>query len=127
MDKATIAKVQGFGFDVWMHGPNEAASWLIFEDPATHRLGYLELGGALGGGWNLFTVHLPNQRSGTGFLMHEGLRDFGRAELESCFALAPHWADSEARASVRKYRDMEHFRSQGSFEAAYRKLEKVDA
>ena len=127
MDKATIAKVQSFGFDVWMHGPDESASWMIFTDPEGKRLGYLqENSGGIGGGWTLSTVHKPNTTTGTGYSMGNAVADFTAEDLAACFAMGPAWALNRDMASVKKYRDMEEYRSRGSWEAKYRKLEPVD-
>lgn len=126
MDRATIAKVQRLGFDVWLR--RESDPYMIFTDREGKRLGYLqENGGATGGGWTLCTVHKPNMTTGTGYLMAAAVGDFTARDLERCFAMGPDWAYSRDLITVKKYRDMDEYRARGIFESAYAKMEAIDA
>ena len=102
MDANTIAKVQGFGFDVYMHKPD--SSWLVFTDG--NRIG--SLGMDRFGGFNLNTIHKPNTTSGTAFSMHSEVGDFDKSMLEDCFNTGPHWAFQHFN-SVKKYKNIEEY------------------
>lgn len=109
MDRATIAKVQAFGFDVWMRNL-ERDTYLWFTDGT--RIGYLQEGA---GGFTLCTVHKPNHTSGTGYQIARDVGDFTKADLVRCFAAQPHWAYASEAKSVVKYRGMAHFTSADLF------------
>lgn len=112
MDTAVIAKVQSFGFDVYMRKTTD--SWLIFTDGK--NVGYLQDGGF---GFTLTTVHAPNSTSGTGYQIERDVPAFDKAMLERCFLLAPLWAATRDIQSVRKYRDIEAYRASSSFCSEY--------
>jgi hypothetical protein len=113
MDKSIIAKVQSFGFDVYMRNVDD--TWLYYTDGT--NIGYLQVGGVMG--LSLSTVHVPNRTTGTGFAV-EGHEDMlTEAALKGAFIQAPGWAYSDDRASVEKYRDMTQFIKSSAFNQAY--------
>jgi hypothetical protein len=115
MKQDVIDAVAAAGFDVYMRALTD--TWLIFTDPATGRIGYLQA--PRGDGYSLSTVHMPNTTTGTGFQVDRYLTDFSRQSLQRAF-LAPDWASGRDRESVRKYRDIEHFRAANEWNGAYR-------
>lgn len=121
MDKRVIAKVQSFGFSVYMQNP-EKDTWLYFTD-GTH-IGYLQYDRIEG--YSLSTVHVPNQKTGTGFQVEQRVSDFDKTMLERCFITTPEWArDEGARRSVVKWRDIDHFRSGSPFNREYKLVDTV--
>ncbi len=111
MKREIIDAVAAAGFDVYMRKTSD--TWLIFTDG--QRLGYLKDDGCLS------TVHIPNVTSGTGFQIerHADMRTLlTRENLERAFAHCPHWHRRVA-GSVRKYRDIEHYRASSTFNADY--------
>lgn len=116
MDIKIINAVQAAGFEVWMRDPMQD-TWLLYTDGK--NIGYLQDGWR---GISTATVHVPNTTSGTGFLSDEFIPVIDRETLERAFMHSPTWADSRSRESVKKYRDMEHFRSENAWNAAYQKV-----
>lgn len=114
MDKAIIDAVAAAGFDVYMRDLKD--TWLLFTDG--QNIGYLQA--PRGDGWSISTVHMPNSTTGTGFQIDRYLATFDRASLARAFVHAPRWASGRDVASVRKYRDIEHYRASGPFNAEYR-------
>jgi hypothetical protein len=115
MDKAIIDAAAAAGFDVYMRDLRD--TWLIFTDPDTGRIGYLQA--PRGDGYSLSTVHMPNTTTGTGFQVDRYLSSFDRKSLQRAF-LTPDWASGRDRDSVRKYRDIEHYRAANPFNAEYK-------
>ncbi len=120
MGHDTIAKVQGFGFSVYMR--KDSDTWLLFTDGK--NIGYLEDGPY---GFNFSTVHKPNTTSGTGFQIGRNENDFSEADLKNCFVAVPSWADSRSRASVAKYRDIAEYINATSFNREYNLVDAMDA
>lgn len=123
MDTEIIARLQGFGFNVWMREPGD--TYLLFTDAEDKNIGYLQIGRLEGIG--LSTRHKANTISGTGFQVqrhHTG--ELTREDCERCFVIAPGWADSRSRASVKKYRDMAEYLADSSFNAAYKLVPPVE-
>lgn len=112
MDQKIIDAVAGAGFDVWMRDPKD--SWLLFTDGK--NIGYLQADRLAG--YILTTVHMPNKSTGTGFQIERHVSSFDKETLSRAFIHAPDWARGD-RASVIKYRDIEHLRAANSFNAAY--------
>lgn len=115
MDAHVIAKVQSFGFQVYMRDLDKD-SWLYFTD-GTH-IGYLEVSRL--GGYHLATVHIPNKSSGTGYSIERDSDELTKEDLLRCFIHAPHWARSADRDPVVKWRNMEQFLNADSFNKGYR-------
>lgn len=117
MDKKIIAKIQSFGFDVYMRDVKD--TWLIFTDGK--RIGYLQ--DERLGGFGLSTVHVPNTSSGTGYQIERNADGFDKEALERCFVSAPHWA-REPR-SVVKYKDIGAYINANSFNREYKLMAQV--
>lgn len=115
MNKKIIAKVQSFGFDVYMRNP-ERDTWLLFTDGK--RIGYLQY--LPMEGFTLSTVHKPNKTTGTGIQVKRHAEDFNKEDLERCFELAPGWLPRDGIASITKWRDIDEYRSANSFNVDYR-------
>lgn len=115
MDKEIIAKVQSFGFDVYMRNPDRD-TWLLFTDGK--HIGYLQY--LPMEGFTLSTVHKPNHETGTGIQVKREADSFDKEDLERCFGLAPGWLRHSSLASIVKWQDIDEFRSANSFNAAYR-------
>jgi hypothetical protein len=113
MNRDIIAKIQSFGFSVYMR--KESDTWLLFTDGK--NIGYLQDGPQ---GFGLSTVHKPNQTSGTGYQIERHEADFDKADLEICFVDAPGWADFRSRATVKKYRDITEYIAANSFNQEYK-------
>lgn len=110
-----VAKARECGLQVYMRASD--STYMIFTDGT--RLGYLQA--ERFGGYSLTSVHVANRTTGTGFKMTDSaleLESFNRETFERAFAHSPEWAYREQRESVKKYRDIEHYR-QGHFNAAY--------
>lgn len=118
IDSKLIAKVQSFGFDVYMRQPD--ATYMIFTD-GTH-LGYLQVGKA---GISLSTVHRTNSNIGTGFGVGERDADLTKDDLIACFITAPFWASPHHRGQVKKWRDIEQYRASSPFHAGYELVPQV--
>lgn len=116
MDKTTIARVQSFGFKVYMRDP--ADTYMLFTDESGELIGYLQQE-RFGVAYSISTVHIPNTQSGTGFQVARLEDAFDKEKLEQAFAHAPAWADNRSRSSVKKWRDIEHYRSASSFNDGY--------
>lgn len=112
MDQKIIDAVASAGFDVWMRNPKD--SWLLFTDGK--NIGYLQDDRLAG--YCISTVHKPNTSSGTGFQIARHVPDFGRGMLLGAFAHCPEWYRRDA-SSVHKYKDMEDYRSESSFNQSY--------
>lgn len=115
MDKKIIAKVQSFGFDVYMRNP-EQDTWLLFTDGK--HIGYLHYHPMEG--FTLSSVHKPNMTTGTGILVKRAADSFDKEDLERCFAVAPGWLPRDGITSIVKWRDMGEYRQASSFNADYR-------
>lgn len=113
MDQSVIDKVAAAGFDVWMRKPGD--TWLLFTDGK--NIGYLQ--DDRPAGYCISTVHMPNRSTGTGFQIERHVSDFSKKMLARAFAHCPDWARGNA-GSVKKYRDIEDYRSRDSFAAGYR-------
>lgn len=120
MDKAVIAKVQNFGFDVYMR--NESDTYLLFTDGA--RIGYLQDDRF---GFYITTVHTPNTNTGTGFQMIRHAGNFSKEDLESGFSHAPAWASNDAISSVKKYKNIEEYRNANTFNQEYKLVDPVES
>jgi len=120
MNRETIAKVQSFGFSVYMRKPTD--SYLFFTDGK--NIGYLQ-DGDFGGGFSFSTVHKPNTTTGTGYQIGRNVDDFTEADLKSCFVTAPEWAWPRDRPSVVKYRDIGEFIDRDSFNRELKLIEPV--
>jgi hypothetical protein len=111
MDKAVIDAVAAAGFAVYMRHIND--SFLLFTDGK--NIGYLQ--DSRGRGLSLTSVHKANRTTGTGFALGE-LAEINRETLSQAFVHCPSWARHDA-GTVRKYRDIEEYRAENSFNAAY--------
>jgi hypothetical protein len=61
------------------------------------------------------TVHIPNRQTGTGFQYSDTITpDHVRKAM---MTIAPGWASSKDRASVKKYKDWNDFHNSNSFNA----------
>jgi hypothetical protein len=116
MDKATITRVQSFGFDVYMQ--DEGDTYLYFTDGK--RIGYMQIE-RLAGPYSITTVHIPNTSTGTGFRIADVGDDFTKDQLELAFVHAPDWARD--RSSVKKWNDWAHFAGANTFNGKYRKID----
>ena len=117
MIKEAIAKIQGFGFDVYMRDPND--SYLIFTDGK--NLGRLEARPAVG--YSLGTIHRPNIKSGTGFSVLREVSSFTKEDLLRCFETHPSWWKGPMPV---KYKDIDDYRNADWFNAGYKLVEPVE-
>ena len=114
-----LAAIAAAGFDVYQREPG--ATYLYYTDGT--RIGYVE--NSYRTGLTISTVHIPNHTSGTGFGAEAGdeflqPEDFTRERLEHGFALAPRWADTKSRNSVRKWPSWEAFAKSGRFMGGFK-------
>lgn len=122
MDNSIIAKVQSFGFTVYMRKPSD--TWLYFTTPDGKSIGYLQDGRLEG--ISLGTVHVPNRTSGTGFQVERNADALTKEDLQRCFAAAPHWAGRDA-ASVVKWRDIDAMIAANIFNREYHVIAPIAA
>lgn len=54
-----------------------------------------------------YTVHIPNQTTGTGYKVE--ISGVTKSELEKAFAFAPEWASQRDRNSINKYSSLDVF------------------
>lgn len=113
MDQTIIDAVAAAGYDVWMRDPKN--SWMLFTDGV--NIGYLEANRLYG--YTISTVHVPNTTTGAGFQIERHVDRFDRKSLARAFIHCPDWHRG-ASSSVKKYRDIEHYRAANSFNAEYR-------
>lgn len=111
--EAAIQIVKRLGFSVYMR--DESDSYMLFVEG--DNIGYLQINRL--GGYSLNTVHLPNTTTGTGFQIERDLseKDITGDKLREAFTAVPHGFGY--RDAVKKYRDIEHYRSANSFNAKY--------
>jgi hypothetical protein len=98
----TLDAIAACGFDVFQNPDPKWRSYAFFTDG--NHIGYLQHGRF--GGLEISTVHIPNPRSGTGFGMGPVER-ITRDALFEAFVRAPHWADRDSVAAVRKWPSVE--------------------
>lgn len=106
----TIKTIKSFGFDVYMRNPGD--TYCYYTDGT--RIGYLQ------GEYDISTVHVPNQTTGTGFRM-ASYASLTKENLELGFVFAPSWANSYDRESVQKWRDIAHFLGSDSWHRQFQK------
>jgi hypothetical protein len=118
MKTEIVRAVQKAGFSVYMRDRHD--SWLIFTDGT--RICYLQDDRLAG--LSLSAVHIPNQTTGAGFKLADGLslKDITTGAL-SCAFYAPDWASSMDIAASIKWRDMQAFLQACAFTAGYSLLE----
>lgn len=120
MRPETIAKIQSLGFSVYMR--KLADSYCIFTDGT--RLGYFQENSGFGG-FTMSSVHMPNQRTGTGFQVARHVDYFDKRLLEECLAThCPNWSRGD-EGTVKKYRDIEHYRNRDTWNAEYQLVARV--
>ncbi len=112
MEQRIIDSVSAAGFDVWMRNPKD--TWLLFTDGK--HIGKLQHDSMAG--YTISTVHMPNTRTGTGFQIERHVAKFDRDMLLRAFVHHPEWCGRDAD-TVKKYRDMEHYRAASAFNAKY--------
>ena len=119
MDQSIIARIQGYGFDVYMRDPKD--TYLYFTDGT--RIGYLQEDRLAG--ITMATVHMPNRTTGTGFQVTRHAPEFDKTDLERCFRIGPEWASTRDLSSVVKYKSMEAFIKSDSWRGGYKLVEPV--
>ncbi len=112
MEQQTIDAVRAAGFDVWMRNPKD--SYLLFTDG--QHIGYLQFDRTAG--YSISTVHMPNKITGTGFQTERHVPEFTKDMLSSAFGHCPYWGRNDAN-TVKKYRDIEHYRAANEFNADF--------
>ena len=117
MKAETIKKIAASGFDVYMR--DESDTFGYFTDGS--NIGYFQEQPLEG--LTLSTVHIPNRTSGTGFRL-DAPETISAASLAKAFAHSPEWADSRARASVRKYRNVADFLAYDNWHKTFRLVAK---
>lgn len=60
-------------------------------------------------GYDIGSVHKPNQKVGTGFSIRQGVTVLTPAILTEAFCVAPQWAYIQDRNAVEKYRSLDEF------------------
>ena len=118
MEQRIVDAVVAAGFDVWMRDPKD--TYMLFTDGK--NIGYLQY--ARMAGYTISTVHMPNTTTGTGFQVERNVAYLTPEMLASAFVYCPDWFRRDA-ASVRKYRDIEHYRAESSFNEAYQLVAKA--
>lgn len=111
IDDATLDEIAAAGYDVYM--PSEGMQTYAFYTDGV-RIGYIQRD--YFGGWSISTVHVPNHETGTGFRVGE-MNAIIPEVLRDAFMHAPSWADSQDRASVVKWKDMDAFLASRNFVA----------
>lgn len=116
--ETAIQIVKRLGFTVYMRKPTDR--FMLFTEG--NNIGYLQLD--FGGGYSLTTVHMPNTTTGTGFSIgrHLSADDLTAEKLREAFVVIPHglYGRGSNGDTVRKYRDIDHYRSRDSFNAEYK-------
>jgi hypothetical protein len=117
MNHEIITQVQKAGFDVYMRDPKD--SWLYYTD-GTH-IGCLQHN--IYDGISVSTVHIPNQKTGTGFRVESGYESVGKTILETAFHI-PSWAAGTDREASKPFKDIEHFLKADSWNQGYKRVER---
>ena len=109
--------MQDHGFDVYSPGPE--ASWVYFTN--ADGIGYAQYNSFKL--YDVSTVHKPHISCGTGYRIHS---DIGRPTPEMlrnvCRMGRPHWAPM--RDEVRKFKNIEDYRSYSDWNARLKKIPK---
>jgi len=113
----TIDAIHKAGFRVYMRTPYD--SWLYFVDDA-ERIGYAQETRC--GFVSISTVHVPNQITGTGFVLDD-IPSLSADNLTKAFVIAPSWEPASQRASVKKWANWEAFKASSPFNADYKMIE----
>lgn len=96
-----INLIKSFGYRVFVPKGNLESTYCYFTDGV--NIGYAQWGRM---GTRVGTVHIPNVQCGRGFVTET---DITEETLKQAFCIAPSWATSSDRASVRKYKNFEAF------------------
>lgn len=112
--KQLVETIKQAGYDVYMRD-SDKDTWLYYTDGkniAYAQIDRLE-------GITLTTAHIPSQTHGTGFGLGAPAV-INKETLSAAFMFAPHWAHDAA--SVRKWKDWDHFQSRDMFSREYKKV-----
>jgi len=114
MQTEIIEAVKAAGFKVYMRDPSD--TWMIYADG--DKLAYLQAD--RWGYAKISTLHKPVQGSGngSGFGL-DGIPNLSRDQLTKGFAHGPAWAGG---LRVEKYKGIEEYKSQSSWNAAYQEV-----
>lgn len=121
--KEIIRQVQELGFTVYMRNPDKD-TWLYYTNPEGTAIGYLQMA-RLTDGVDISTVHIPSTQHGSGVRALDGAT-ITRGNLEQGLRRVPDWytKDRDA-ASVRKYRDINHFIESSNYNKEYKEVPRV--
>jgi len=71
----------------------------------------------------LSTVHMPNRSTGTGYQMLDRWEDITPSKMHAAMLChSPAWASSADRASVKKWRDWDHFHAASAHNSEYKQV-----
>jgi hypothetical protein len=108
MNQSTINTIKSFGFKVYMRHVSDG--WCIYSNGTEIAL-YNE-------DEKIYSIHYDNKWTGTGFLMAKGL---SKENLLRGFCLCPSWF-IYSQASIRKYRSIEEYKKENSFNMVYKEI-----
>src|ERR1043165_9099623 len=73
-------------------------------------------------GISVSTVHIPNQKTGTGFRVESGYESVGKTILETAFHI-PSWASTTDREASKPFKDINQFLQSSSWNQGYKKVD----
>ena len=110
------AAIKAAGYQVYMRNPSD--TYAYYTDGT--RIAYIQNDRFLG--YTISTTHIPNTSTGTGF--HLGsVCMLDKENFDRGFMVAPDWAYGRDRASVRKWKNWEHFQNYSAFNKEFIALE----
>lgn len=108
-------EIRRLGFRVFMRDPSDP--YCFYTDAEGKAIGYVQ--SSLGGGYDVSTVHIPNTTTGTGFRVCTSLRKLTSEDLQRGLD-TPDWVRGKDRASVVKWRSIDHFKSASRWNATFK-------
>ena len=104
--------VLAFGYRVFMREPGSTYAYFSDGD----RVGYVQR--EAGGGFTVSTVHMPNQKTGTGYQISRHAPLTAETLREALFTVSPPW-DRNNLDTVLKFRDLDQFLSHSTWNEGF--------
>lgn len=96
-------------------------TWLIFS--IDNQIGYVQ---AEYSGVTISTIHKPCKECGTGFgVTEDAIINTTLDNLNEAFITAPYWAKRNDVAAVKKYKDIEEYKSRDGLKYEYLTLDQI--
>jgi hypothetical protein len=110
-----IDRIKSYGFKVYMRDPTD--TWLHYTDGK--NIGYLQYNRI--DGFSISTVHIPNQTTGHGFKVDDGVSTLDKNDLEQAFRI-PSWASNRDREVSKPWSSIEAFINSNDWNRGYKEV-----